>query len=319
MIKIENLFWAGVDLLTLALFSASLAGFLGNWWWIFDLLGHFRVQYLIVFIILMLIYGLGVRRIISAVAAGFVLLNLVLVLPLYVRPRPAHAAGTEQRILLANVLTQNRDRQRLSAWIDETSPDYIALLEVDETWLDDLDLTARGYPYAVTQPRGDNFGVALYSRLPLENSEITNFGSYGVPSIISRLKVGETPLTFIVTHPIPPKRARFHHLRNAHMDEIARYASRLDGAVILVGDLNATSWSPFFRDWLAVGDLRDSRRGFGVQPTWPVDRPLLRIPIDHALVSPGFLVHHRQVGPDIGSDHLPILLDFSLPVQNAYR
>jgi len=319
VLKVEKLFWAGVDLLALALFSASLAGFLGAWWWIFDLLGHFRVQYLVALLVLIPIYGLGERRIRLAVAAGFALLNLVLIVPLYVRPRLAHAAGAEQRILLANVLTQNRDRQRLSAWIDETSPDYIALLEVDETWLDDLNLTARGYLYAVTQPRGDNFGVALYSRLPLENSEMIAFGSYGVPSIVSRLMVGETPLTFIVTHPIPPKRARFHHLRNAHMDEIVRYASRLDGAVILVGDLNATSWSPFFRDWLAVGNLRDSRREFGVQPTWPVDRPLLRIPIDHALVSAGVLVHHRRVGPDIGSDHLPVLMDFSLPAQNAYR
>ena len=319
MIKVESLFWAGIDLLALALFSVSLAGFLGVWWWVFDLLGHFRVQYLVALLILVPIYGLGARRIRLAVAGGFALLNLVLIVPLYVRPRLAHASGAEQRILLANVLTQNRDRRRLSAWIDETSPDYIALLEVDETWLEDLNLTARGYPYAVTRPRGDNFGIALYSRFPLEHSEIKNFGSYGVPSIVSRLTVGEIPLTFIVTHPIPPKRARFHQLRNDHMDEIARYASRLDGVVILVGDLNITSWSPFFRDWLTAGDLRDSRRGFGIQPTWPANRPLFRIPIDHALVSPGVVVHQHRVGPEIGSDHLPVLMDFSLLDQIAYR
>ena len=38
---------------------------------------------------------------------------------------------------------------------------------------------------------------------------------------------------------------------------------------MLMGDMNCTSWSPYFQDMLTVSGLRDSRRGFGVEGSWP--------------------------------------------------
>jgi len=79
-----------------------------------------------------------------------------------------------------------------------------------------------------------------------------------------------------------------------------------------VGDLNSSSWSPAFRDLLRDAGLRDTRLGRGVQSTWPAWLPMVQIPIDHALVSPGVRVHGRFVGDRVGSDHLPVVLDFSV-------
>lgn len=56
--------------------------------------------------------------------------------------------------------------------------------------------------------------------------------------------------------------------------------------------------------------LRDSRRGFGVQPTWNARHPWCMIPIDHCLVSEGASIVDRIVAPDVGSDHRPIIVDF---------
>jgi hypothetical protein len=84
------------------------------------------------------------------------------------------------------------------------------------------------------------------------------------------------------------------------------------GRVLLVGDLNMTSWSPFFSDLIQTSGLRDSRKGFGMQNSWPANRRLLMIPIDHILVSEGVKVLSRRIGQFNGSDHYPILLDFSL-------
>ena len=71
-----------------------------------------------------------------------------------------------------------------------------------------------------------------------------------------------------------------------------------------------TSWSPIFSRVLRLGDLRDSREGFGLQPTWSAGLPLLaRIPIDHVLVGAEVTVMGREVGRAIGSDHLPVLID----------
>ncbi len=62
--------------------------------------------------------------------------------------------------------------------------------------------------------------------------------------------------------------------------------------------------------------LLDSRRGFGVQRSWPTSMKVsilgtMRIPIDHALVSRDVKVLDRRVGPFIGSDHFPIMVDIA--------
>ena len=64
-----------------------------------------------------------------------------------------------------------------------------------------------------------------------------------------------------------------------------------------------------------LGVLLPSRLGFGVQATWPsVYRiPPMMIPIDHCLVSPDVRVVGRRVGPHIGSDHLPVIVELQFP------
>jgi endonuclease/exonuclease/phosphatase (EEP) superfamily protein YafD len=58
--------------------------------------------------------------------------------------------------------------------------------------------------------------------------------------------------------------------------------------------------------------LKNSRRGFGILPTWPTFLPLLSIPIDHFLLSPEFAVLKTGQGPNIGSDHVPLITELML-------
>jgi endonuclease/exonuclease/phosphatase (EEP) superfamily protein YafD len=82
----------------------------------------------------------------------------------------------------------------------------------------------------------------------------------------------------------------------------------------VVGDFNMTPWSPYFPEILRVSGLKNSLVGAGFQPSWPSWLPaLLRIPIDHALVSEEFEVVERKVGPHIGSDHRPLIIKIALP------
>jgi endonuclease/exonuclease/phosphatase (EEP) superfamily protein YafD len=82
---------------------------------------------------------------------------------------------------------------------------------------------------------------------------------------------------------------------------------------VLLGDLNCTPWSPAFDRLLAAARLRDSGRGRGLHPTWFSAVPFVGLPIDHVLVGPGVGVRGRHVGPDIGSDHRPVIADLVLP------
>ncbi len=71
-----------------------------------------------------------------------------------------------------------------------------------------------------------------------------------------------------------------------------------------------------------MGDLRtltgrtgpcDSRAGFGLQASFPVDLPILRIPIDHVLVRCTIGIRDRRIARDVGSDHLPVIVDLVVP------
>jgi endonuclease/exonuclease/phosphatase (EEP) superfamily protein YafD len=50
----------------------------------------------------------------------------------------------------------------------------------------------------------------------------------------------------------------------------------------------------------------------GLRPTWPTRPALARIPIDHFLLSDHLNVASIRTGPDIGSDHLPLILDLAV-------
>src|SRR5262249_10954958 len=101
--------------------------------------------------------------------------------------------------------------------------------------------------------------------------------------------------------------------RNRELAALAQLASRTPAPLVLMGDLNTTSWSPYFQDLVRDSGLVDSRRGFGVCATWPALPMPARIPIDHCLVSPDITVLNRRVGPEVGSDHRGILIDLALP------
>src|SRR5262249_38286126 len=81
-------------------------------------------------------------------------------------------------------------------------------------------------------------------------------------------------------------------------------------------DLNTTAGSPHFAEFLRVSGLRDSRFGFGPQPSWPTWSPL-RLTIDHAFLSADLAVAGRRPGPDIGSDHYPLILDLAPAAETA--
>jgi endonuclease/exonuclease/phosphatase (EEP) superfamily protein YafD len=84
------------------------------------------------------------------------------------------------------------------------------------------------------------------------------------------------------------------------------------GPVILFGDLNCSPWSYFFDKLLTEGDLSDSEQGFGAQASWCAWLIVPPIPIDHCLVSKNISVEARETLPEVGSDHLPVLVKLKL-------
>lgn len=189
----------------------------------------------------------------------------------------------------------------------------IVLQETNLRWLIDLAVLTNAYPVFAAVPREDNFGAAIYCRKNAHSAEIFYLDMRdAMPSTQARLTVGGRPLTVIGTHPFAPYN-RAHWLgRNQHTQRLAPFVRRMKGSCVVTGDFNNTPWSAHFLAFLSESGLRDSARGCPAQPTWLTFLPkLARIPLDHAFHSPDVRVVSRRLGPPIGSDHLPVILDIA--------
>jgi endonuclease/exonuclease/phosphatase (EEP) superfamily protein YafD len=288
----------------------TLTGFAGRFGWLFDLTSHFRVQYgggLALLAILCLAW----KKFRPAAAYGSLALANLAVVASCLRSVPDHPApgGRSMRVALVNVHTANERFDLVRQFILNSQPDVIVLEEVDDRWLTELAGLRASLPHQLNAPRDDNFGVALFSRWPLHESRVVCLGEADVPSIAARVAVGARLVTVLATHPLPPSSPRYAGLRDEQLVAVSEFVADRDGPAILLGDLNATPWSHAFRRLLRESGLQDSSRGRGLHATWPAQLWLLRIPIDHCLVSSGVQVVSKHLGPQVGSDHLPLVVE----------
>ena len=284
-----------------------------RWGWPLEWTCHFRVQYAWVLGASAVLLAVERQPLQAALAGVGALINVGYILPLYRREASSHQPGASCRIFFANLLASNRSHERLRRAIGAAHPDLVVLAEFTQEWLAALGDLAADYPHsqAVMSDRG--YGIIVFSRLPFTHAEIVYLEHAGPPPILVRVQVADARLTVIATHPLAPTTPGHLYYRDQQLLQLATLVRQQREPVIVVGDLNATSWSPAFQALLRRATLRDSRQGLGIQPSWPVWMPPpLRIPLDHCLVSDGVAVRRRRLGPHVGSDHLPILVDLSI-------
>jgi endonuclease/exonuclease/phosphatase (EEP) superfamily protein YafD len=292
--------------------AATLLGFGGRFWWVFDLFSHFRVQYFLLLVLAALLTLPWKRFRFTLVFAGFAAVNLAGILPYYLSPNQKvanHSAVV--RVLSINVNTANQNYGLVRDLVLENRPDLLLATEVNAAWIKGLEPISGDYPHRKFEAREDNFGIALYGKVFCADSRIVYLGEAEVPSIVAELQLDGRKLTLVGTHSLPPINELYSRQRNQQIDAVAQYMSTLAGPKMLIGDLNMSPWSCYFSGLLGSG-LRDSAAGRGIQPTWPVHPVWLRIPIDFCLASDEVQIEERRIGPDVGSDHFPLIVDFSL-------
>lgn len=218
------------------------------------------------------------------------------------------------RLLIANVLTGNRDYPRLLEQIRRNDPDLILAVEVDQAWVDALDTLATGYPHCVRYPLDNTYGMVLYSRLELVEPCVKFLVQDDIPSVHTgvRLRSGQV-IQLHGLHPRPPEPIHDEPSspRDAELVIVGRLIGRTKGAVptIVAGDLNDVAWSTTSELFVRLSGLLDPRVGRGLYNSFNANNPLFRYPLDHIFHS----VHFKLVGlrrlPHVGSDHFPMLVE----------
>ncbi|MEX2642396.1 MAG: endonuclease/exonuclease/phosphatase family protein [Acetobacterales bacterium] len=223
--------------------------------------------------------------------------------------------GGRLRLLVSNVLMDNRRADLLRALVAEHRPDILLTLESNHWWEAQMAPVEEEMPHCVKHALDNTYGMHLYSRLPLEDCEVRYLVNREVPSIrATAVLPSGIRVQFHCLHPEPP--APQENTESADRDRelliTARAVKECGEPVVVIGDLNDVAWSWTTRRFRKVSGLRDPRRGRGMFNSFHARYPFLRWPLDHVFHSSHFALVRMLRLPSIGSDHFPILAELAL-------
>lgn len=314
-LKILGLLRQLASLAVVGLCLVSLASFLPTTNWLIEILANFQLQYAWAFLFLIVCMILLKKPIwVALITAGF-LINFITILPFYFQPavqaNPNERAGQPVSVMHVNINYQTTDFLPLQKLVSEINPDILVVVELPTINYQKVESLLPEYTTRFHIPGRARLGMAFFIKPQIKATfDKIYFSQYqDYPSIVAQLvdQVGQT-YSFALIHPPPPITEKTQVIRNEILSGAALWAAAQANPTVILGDFNATSWSKVFQDMLVNGKLTDSRLGNGLQPSWPEFLPeIFRIPIDHVLVR-DLAVVDRQILPDVGSDHLPVLI-----------
>jgi endonuclease/exonuclease/phosphatase (EEP) superfamily protein YafD len=227
-------------------------------------------------------------------------------------------AALRLRILTCNVDNVALNAHALRGVMDYAQPDLVACQE----WTDrhrDVLFSQPGWHVRI------GTGLCLGSRYPIQEAEAVP-DEHGWRDVGMRCDLttptGRT-LHFFNVHlstpregleavlagrwkGIPELQANMA-LRARESAELSRWISRSEGDVVIAGDFNMPSESLIYRQ--AWGRFTDAFAAAGLGLGHTKSTRLYGIRIDHILAGPGWHCRRCWVGPDVGSDHFPVLAD----------
>jgi endonuclease/exonuclease/phosphatase (EEP) superfamily protein YafD len=291
-----------------ALCLLTLGGFLARWTQPFELISHFRLHYAAALLGVGLLSASFRAWRASTLAACCLCVNLAAIVMSVLPAAPAaQSGGSQVRVVWANLERHELSLSLLAELARAQKADIVAITELPEGGADIVRNTFQDFA-CFTSPTDPPtpFTTMIVSREPCSRKgQASNLSR---PSDAAYLDVEE--LRTVAIHPRPPGGKE----RTAERDGVIEAGVHLalgTPQAVLIGDFNATPWSPVLIDVRRRG-FRRALCGAPLAPTWRSANPLFGLTIDHAYVYGDAAIADCRVGPDIGSDHRPLIVDVSV-------
>ncbi|MFT7587030.1 MAG: endonuclease/exonuclease/phosphatase (EEP) superfamily protein YafD [Cellvibrionaceae bacterium] len=237
-------------------------------------------------------------------------INLIEFAP-YILPSTS-APRTNLSVLFYNVDKIRMQRvsiDEVADLLDQTQPDIAVLREVGvEQAAELISAFESQYPHTLAYQHSEIDGFVILSRFPLKNTEIIQLGG-GRQVGIADVEIDGKLLHLVAPHPTNA----LHGIeeRNRQLATIADYVATAPRPLMIVGDLNVTMWSGWYKQIERAG-VRNVRIGNGIMPSWKIPGAvfpgtLIYIPLDHILVSKDIGIFSAETLLSPGSDHQPLL------------
>ncbi|MEN5276147.1 endonuclease/exonuclease/phosphatase family protein [Brucella sp. TWI432] len=309
-------------LITAVLVSVPLVlGFLGAAHPMFDSLAHFRPH----LAILMGLFALPLLFTTMRREGAMILLFAILAFSTTVSAArnllegssaaqattPASAA--RYSLVQINLRYNNPEPKRVLQMIAQEKPDVITYQEAGSDWAMWIDILKGTYPYHFEcHIDGGKMGVGILSRRPFsEGSKQHCLGDNRLA--MTAIDFSGTSVNVAAYHAALP----WPFNQAMTIDALAPELQKFNGPSIIAGDFNATPWSNAVH---RIEKASATRALTGIGGTWMpqslsvVLAPYIGLPIDQVLVSDEIQEPVAISRDNVGSDHLPVRLDFSVPL-----
>lgn len=286
----------------------TVLGDMKNPWWL-SISDFFRLQYIIISLILALIslfQGLYIFSLCLFCATAYNLYRIRHYLP---SKNKAGKENPKRKILSINAYHKNTAPEKLAKLIHFSEPDLLLIMEMTDRLEKNLESVLSRYPEKLESDVRDGFRISLFGVSPFKKSEISYHGP------------GKTPLLKVITdidgqeyrvysaHPKPALNKTWSIERTAYFREVRDVIAQDAKQTIMMGDFNTVPWEPWFLEFLSQTGLKSTLKDHGYKVTWPTYFLPMGIPMDHILVSEEIKYMDLKIGPHVGSDHYPISIN----------
>lgn len=258
----------------------------------------------------------GLPTVAAALALGLVVLHAGWLAPAFTGPGRSAADDAELVVMVQNL--EYGDVKDLTRVVEQHDVDVLVLLDLGPDQLAAVESSGLAARFAVGHPSPPAVGTLVLSRHRID--EVTELSADGRSHLhrVSSSPIG--PFVLAAAHPNAPYT---HGTRTWRRDldaigaGVAEAGRATGGAVLVLGDLNATPDHRPFRDLLRKAELRDAGElaNTGWAPTFPAHglhmTRGLRLPpvvsIDHVLLGSAFTVTSLERVDVAGADHLGLV------------
>ncbi|MBZ0297772.1 MAG: endonuclease/exonuclease/phosphatase family protein [Anaerolineae bacterium] len=309
-----------------------------NIWWLAWLNNFAPYYFLPLFISLPLALWLHLKRL------SRLYFMLLVIAAIWLTPRFIHsntlftsdAAEALLSVITFNVWGDNQEVENVITWLRDVNADVVLLQEIPPIWagegipeLDNL------YPYQISQSRmwGDmslsrypitsyeqyelRDGIAVQDRIEIE----WNKQRVAIYNIHILMPLRDTPrFTLPINQPYLNMLLKYDDTnRNRQIDQLLTILETERNPFVVAGDFNMSDNTVKYGEVAAQLDDAFREAGFGIGATWPYNEiagfpafvpPLLRI--DYIWHSDEFRAVRATTGPQLGSDHYPVVASLKL-------
>jgi hypothetical protein len=222
------------------------------------------------------------------------------VAPFLLASAEVRSSGATLRLVLLE--TSN---EKAVAYVLSVRPDIVVIADPSSPGHDRRADLAPAYPVQV----GNAGGLVILARPGIDLSAVP--GSDGELDMVrAHVALERSAFDLTVAHLDRPwPLGAGSSLAPSPAPQLAKRVGGGSERMIIVGDFNRPPWT---------SEMKDLQDSLGVSAaaapgTWPswLPRPL-RLPLDLVLVGKGLAAGTVELGPDVGSDHLPIVADIAL-------